>query len=128
VRVEEHLPPILADLNYLTAAMECLLENAIKFTDHPGRDVSLHAYQEGDYLCLAVADQGRGIPAHEMSNIFKPFYQIERERYEDQGAGSGLAIVEKIVGLHGGSVVAESVFGEGSTFTLRLPIFETHLD
>ncbi len=128
IAVADDLPPIEADVEYLTAAVECLVENAIKFTDRPGREVVLHAYQDGDCLCLAVSDQGRGIPSHEIGNIFKPFYQIERERYEDQGAGSGLAIVEKIVGLHGGSVVAESVFGEGSTFTLRIPAACDHTD
>ncbi len=94
IAVADDLPPIEADVEYLTAAVECLVENAIKFTDRPGREVVLHAYQDGDYLCLAVSDQGRGIPSHEIGNIFKPFYQIERERYEDQGAGSGLAIVK----------------------------------
>jgi two-component system sensor histidine kinase/response regulator len=122
IHVDDHLPPIKADADYLSAALECLVENAIKFTEHPGREITLRAFQDAGYVCLAVIDQGRGIPQNELGNIFKPFYQINRDRYEDQGAGSGLAIVDGVVRLHGGSAAVESTFGEGSTFTIRLPI------
>ena len=49
------------------------------------------------------------------------FYQIDRETYEDQGAGAGLAIVDAVVRMHGGHVSVESVFGRGSTFTMHIP-------
>lgn len=82
----------------------------------------LHVYEDNGYVCLSVSDQGRGIPAEELDKIFQPFYQINREKYEDQGAGSGLAIVDGITRLHGGSASVTSVFGEGSTFTMRIPV------
>jgi signal transduction histidine kinase len=116
------LPPVMADLDYLTAAMECLLDNAIKFTDAQGTTVSIRAYQDGDFICLAVRDQGRGIPKHELEHIFESFYQINREKYEDQGAGSGLAIVNGVIKLHNGTVAIESATGKGSTFVLRMPV------
>ena len=82
----------------------------------------LRAYEDDGYVSLSVSDHGRGIPVEELDKIFQPFYQINREKYEDQGAGSGLAIVDGIVRLHGGSASVESVYGEGSTFTMRIPV------
>jgi signal transduction histidine kinase len=120
--IAEDLPAVQGDHEYLTAALECLVDNAVKFSDKPGGVVSLHAYRHNNAVCLAVQDQGRGIPDHELENIFQPFYQINRETFEDQGAGSGLAIVDGVVKLHGGSIGVESVYGEGSIFTIELPI------
>jgi two-component system sensor histidine kinase/response regulator len=122
IQVDDDLPPIKADADYLMAAMECLAENAIKFTERPGGRVVLHIYRDNDYICLSVIDQGRGIQVEELDKIFQPFYQINREKYEDQGAGSGLAIVDGVVRLHGGSASVESVYGKGSTFTMRIPV------
>jgi signal transduction histidine kinase len=122
IDVEDSLPAIKADHEYLTAALECLVDNAIKFSDKPGTVVSLSAYQEDGHVCLLVRDQGRGIPNHELKNIFQKFYQIDRNRYEDQGAGSGLAIVKGVIELHGGTIVVDSPPGEGTTFIIYLPI------
>jgi len=69
-----------------------------------------------------VQDWGRGIPTLELGNIWGPFYQIDRSQFEDQGAGSGLAIVRGIADLHGGRVDVESTEGQGSTFTISLPL------
>ncbi len=120
--VDDDLPPVRADIEYLSAALDCLVDNAIKFTDEPGSAVTLRAYCDQDHICLAVADHGRGIPEGELENIFKPFYQINREKFEDQGAGAGLAIVDAVTRLHGGSISLESASGVGSTFTLHLPV------
>lgn len=123
VSVVEPLPPIKADTEYLNAALECLVDNAIKFSNKPHLPVKISAYVDGDHVCLSVRDEGRGIPRHELENIFQSFYQVDRKKYEDQGAGSGLAIVDGVVRLHGGSITVESMFGQGSTFTLRLPVY-----
>ncbi len=124
--IEDDLPPIRGDTEYLNAALECLVDNAIKFSDKASPEspsvVRLHAYRAGDFVCLAVIDQGRGIPPHELEHIFESFYQIDRDKYEDQGAGSGLAIVNGVIQLHGGTITIESNFGAGSSFTLHLPI------
>ena len=69
-----------------------------------------------------MSDPGRGIPEDELENIWQPFYQIDREQFEDQGSGSGLTIVKGMVELHGGSCSVTSVPREGSTFTVRLPL------
>ncbi len=124
VEVADDLPPVLADPEYLGAAMECLVDNAIKFTEDPDTTITLRAYTENGYVCLAVEDQGRGIPPDELQHIFASFYQIDREKYEDQGAGSGLAIVDGVVRMHTGSMSIESTPQEGSTFVIQLPIAE----
>jgi signal transduction histidine kinase len=122
INVEDNLPAIKADNEYLSAALECLVDNAVKFSDRPGTTITLSAYLQKEHVCLAVNDQGRGIPEHELENIFQTFYQIERNKYEDQGAGSGLAIVDGVTKLHGGSIMVESTPGEGTRFTIQLPI------
>lgn len=122
IAVANDLPPVRADPQYLSAAIECLVDNAVKFSDKPGSQVTLSAYRDGPMICLAVRDQGRGIPEEERENIFQTFYQIERHKYEDQGAGAGLAIVQGVVRLHGGEVALESTVGQGSEFVIRLPI------
>lgn len=114
------LPPVLADPEYLSAAIECLVDNAIKFTEQPGRTVRVRILGTDDGVTIEVSDQGRGIPPQELEHIFEAFYQIKREKYEDQGAGSGLAIVSGVVRLHQGTIDVSSEVGKGSTFTIRL--------
>jgi len=128
LEAEADLPPVRADVQYLTAAIECLLDNAIKFSERPGSVITLRAYQDPGQVCLAVIDQGRGIPPAELEQIFQTFYQIDRDKYEDQGAGSGLAIVDGVIRLHGGSIAIDSVVGEGSTFAIYLPVDRSDAD
>jgi two-component system sensor kinase len=128
IEVAPDLPPVMADRDYLIAALECLVDNAIKFSDEkPGAVVTLRAYAQDKFLCLAVHDQGRGIPQHEMEHIFESFYQIDRSKYEDQGAGSGLAIVDGVIRLHGGSISIDSS-GRGTTFVIHLPVADNTAD
>ncbi len=122
LEIADDLPPVRADREYLSAAIECLLDNALKFSKEPGLTVTLQAYREGNHVCISVIDQGRGIPEEELQHIFEAFYQIDRDQYEDQGAGSGLAIVDGVVRLHSGHMSVESTFGKGSTFTIHLPL------
>ncbi|NLE51045.1 MAG: hybrid sensor histidine kinase/response regulator [Chloroflexi bacterium] len=118
----DELPPVMVDHEYLSAAIECLVDNAIKFTEQPGKAVTVRVAPTDDQgVEIVVSDEGRGIPAHEMEHIFESFYQIDRQRFEDQGAGSGLAIVKAVVRLHQGSMDVTSTPSEGSTFTIRLP-------
>lgn len=115
------LPAITGDAGYLTQALAQLIDNAIKFSA-AGTPVTIGATVEANCLSLWVRDQGRGIPAAELSCIQQSFYQINRSAYEDQGAGAGLAIVRGVMRLHGGRVSIESVEGEGSTFRLCIPL------
>ncbi|MCD4686339.1 MAG: response regulator, partial [Anaerolineae bacterium] len=122
IEVEDDLPTITADSDYLNTAMECMVDNAIKFTEKPEKTITLRAYRQGDVVCISVKDEGRGIPEEELHLIWQMFYQVDRETYEDQGAGAGLPIVAGVAELHGGHASVESKKDEGSTFTLHLPI------
>lgn len=120
---EDDLPPILADAEYLTGALECLVDNALKFTETPGKTVEISIYEESGSVCFQVRDEGKGIPEDELVNIWQPMYQFNREQDEQQGAGSGLAIVDGITSLHGGTKDVISAPGQGSTFTIRIPVY-----
>ena len=119
------LPAVMADREYLLDAVVRLLDNAIKFSARAGGRVTLRAAPGGRGVRLQVVDQGSGMPADQLGKICDMFYQIDRAKLEQQGSGSGLAIVQGIVRLHGGQVSAESVVDVGSTFTLELPAINT---
>lgn len=98
-----------------------LLSNAVKFT-HDG-EITISVSWEGDRLIVAVSDTGCGIPADRLAQIFNSFEQADvgtTRRYG--GTGLGLAISRKLAELLGGSLIVESVEGEGATFTLSLPM------
>ncbi|XWX03820.1 response regulator [Aggregatilineales bacterium SYSU G02658] len=115
------LPPFKADVQFLTIAIRELLDNAAKFSSDHSR-IQINISHVRDSIEIRVTDEGRGIPAGELENIWKPFYQIDRDRYEDQGSGSGLAIVDGVVRLHKGTRYVESEVNRGSTFAIYLPI------
>jgi two-component system, sensor histidine kinase and response regulator len=115
------LPIIECDVQYTTIAIRELLDNAAKFSKDNGT-IHLSARVEDEMLVIKVSDKGRGIPEHEHENIFRPFYQIDREQFEDQGSGSGLTIVRGVAELHGGSCTVESDLGKGASFTMKIPL------
>lgn len=120
--IQPKLPKIRSETVYLRRVLDNLLSNAIKFTP-PGGRVSLRAWREGKYICVAVSDTGIGIPASERERIFQRFYQIDGSTTRSHGGtGLGLAVVKEIVEAHGGQIHLESTEGRGSTFTIRLPI------
>lgn len=95
-----------------------LIQNAVSFTPE-GSQVSIHAWREKDQVCVALKDQGLGIPPEMFPKLFLPF-SSKREG----GTGLGLAIAQKLVLVHGGSIfAANNDPPPGSTFTVRLPIF-----
>ncbi len=120
----EPLPSIMGDHEFLAAAVRELVDNAIKFSER-GQPVTIGAAHEDDDLLIWVQDRGRGIAASEIALIWDSFYQIKREVHEDQGAGSGLAIVKGVTRLHGGVVCVDSEPQVGSRFTIKLPIIRT---
>ncbi|MFC4052422.1 SpoIIE family protein phosphatase [Actinomadura syzygii] len=103
-----------------------LLSNALKFTFDGGIRVSTRA--EDGYAVVTVADTGIGVPAQEMPRLFERFHRIENARARsNEGSGIGLALVKELVGLHGGTIAADSREGEGTRFTIRLPFGTAHL-
>lgn len=107
---------VLADPVRLTQCMLNLVANAAKFT-HDGTVVIL-VTEEQRQIVISVADSGEGMDSEQLARVFEPFVQVHEGR---AGTGLGLAIVREFLTRMGGSVVANSRLGRGSTFTVRLP-------
>lgn len=121
IDVAPGLPPFVGDAIYLKNAFVQLIDNAVKFSG-PNDPIIVGAHRVGDELHLWVRDHGRGIGPAEQQHIWEMFYQIDRAVHEDQGTGSGLAIVSNIAGLHGGRAEVESNQQDGSLFSLCIPL------
>ncbi len=118
----EELPKIRADGEALGRAVWNLLDNAVKYSPEC-RAIRVEVAQEETGLAIQVRDRGLGIPAAEQSEILRKFARGSAARTLDvKGTGIGLALVKHIVGAHGGSLRLESAPGEGSTFTILLPV------
>jgi two-component system phosphate regulon sensor histidine kinase PhoR len=100
-----------------------LIDNAIKHSPRESR-VKVHGEVESGWISIHIDDAGEGIPEDELSRIFERFYQLDKARTggPKRGAGLGLAISREIVQAHGGRLVAQSVIGRGSRFSVQLPI------
>ncbi len=115
------LPLISGNPGYLKQAIECLVENGLKFTPRGGR-VEIKAEIQGMWVYLRVQDTGIGIDPEKMAHIFDKFYQIDgsiTRQYD--GLGLGLAVAKAVAEAHGGSIEVESEPGRGSCFTLKIP-------
>ena len=110
------------DLSRIQQVFRNLVGNAIKYTPEGGA-VTLTAETEGEFARVVVQDTGLGIPADDLPFIFDKFYRVSSDATQEiEGNGLGLAIVKAIVEQHGGQVSAESKVGEGSVFSVRLPL------
>ncbi len=111
-----------ADATRICQVVNNLLTNAAKFSPS-GSTIRMSVHREGNEAVVTVADDGEGIPQNMLSDVFEMFTQLDRTLDRAQGGlGIGLALVRRLVELHGGSVTAESAgLGAGSTFTVRLP-------
>jgi signal transduction histidine kinase len=122
VAVAPDLPEVAMDADAIGQALANLIDNAIKYAGDE-RVILVDARREGDRLALGVSDHGLGIPAAEQARIFEKFYRVGRSETQGRrGSGVGLALVRHIVEAHGGTVTVESAPGQGSRFTLWLPL------
>ena len=114
-----------ADAARIEQVLVNLLVNAAKYTDEGGR-IWLSVQQEGEQIILRVRDTGVGIAPELLPRIFDLFAQADRSLDRSQGGlGIGLSLVQRLVELHGGTVEAHSVVGQGSEFVVRLPVVVT---
>jgi two-component system phosphate regulon sensor histidine kinase PhoR len=121
VVAESGLPPALADRTQIERVVLNLLSNAVKFS-HDHEVVTLRLDHEGSEVVLRVEDTGIGIPAEEQERLFSRFFRSSLAVADEiQGTGLGLSLVQAVVDWHDGTVDVESVEGQGTTVTIRLP-------
>jgi len=111
---------VQGDNERLEAVLDCLLENAVRFTGS-GDSIEMTADADGGELVLTVRDAGAGIPASELDTVFEIF-RTASTAGERAGSGLGLAIVKAATEARGGTASVASALGQGTTFTLRLPV------
>jgi signal transduction histidine kinase len=126
IELEQSVEPrglcVSADRDKLVRALTNLVGNAFKFTA-PGGKVSIRAEEQAGRACISVSDTGRGIPEEQVAHLFNRYWQGEAvQAVERRGVGLGLAITKSIVDAHGGTIEVASRVGEGSTFTVVLPM------
>lgn len=115
-------PVVRGDADRLEQALNNLLENAIRHTGARGR-VTVGVGETGGQAQIRVRDDGEGIAAEHLPHVFERFYRVDRARSRASGGtGLGLSIAQMIARAHGGDIAVESRPGEGSTFTIRLPV------
>ena len=114
--------PVRGDAELLRQAIDNLIDNAIKYTPRDGR-VSVEVVVEDEQLACAICDSGIGITASHIERIWERFYRVDKARSREVGGtGLGLSIVRHVVQSHGGRISVQSTPGEGSCFTVYLPL------
>ncbi len=122
VRLEmDDLPPVLANAVQMRQMVEHLLDNAIKYNQQGG-SITVRGTAADNQLILQISDTGRGISSLELLFVFDKFYRASNVDPDVHGTGLGLAIVKSIVEKHQGRTWVESNLGQGSTFTVVLPV------
>jgi signal transduction histidine kinase/DNA-binding response OmpR family regulator len=120
--------PVFVDRDMWEKIVLNLLSNAFKFTFAGGIDVRVAQSADASGATITVSDTGTGIPAAELPHVFERFHRIAGAQGRSiEGSGIGLALVRELVGLHGGSIVVESVAGRGTTFRIVVPYGSAHL-
>jgi two-component system phosphate regulon sensor histidine kinase PhoR len=120
VKAEQNLPRVRVDRGRIEQVLINLIHNAVKFTPEGG-EILIDAGVTDGKLRVSVRDTGVGITAEELPRVFERFFKSDAAR-RSAGSGLGLAIAKHIVQGHGGTIWAESVSGNGATFSFTLPL------
>jgi two-component system NtrC family sensor kinase len=115
----DDLPLIQASHDHLQGVWLNLLLNARDAFAGQGGEIRIASARQGDEVRVTVADTGMGIPPERLSKIFEPFYTTKQA---GQGTGLGLSLCQRIVKQHGGHILVESKVGQGTVFTVMLPV------
>lgn len=124
IAAAEETQAAFADERLLQHVFTNLLSNAVKYSP-AGSTVHLDVERDGDYAICRVRDHGVGIPEADLERLFSAFYR-GRNVGQAPGTGLGLTIVKRCVELHRGKIKVESAVGQGTTVTVKLPLFATH--
>ncbi len=126
-KAAQDLPAVLGDMNRLHQVFGNLLSNAIKFTPENGK-ISFDVAAGNGQVSIAVKDNGIGIAASDMPKLFQKFSQVGARSLErPRGTGLGLVMCKELVELHRGSIEVTSTPGQGSVFTVHLPVYSDDL-
>ena len=123
--VFESFRPVSAELDEtkMSLALTNLIENAIKYNDKPDGWVHVSLNSDHQYLYIKVEDNGIGIPEDSLDHIYERFYRVDKSHSREiGGTGLGLAITRNVVLMHRGAIKAFSTEGEGTIFTVRIPL------
>ncbi len=115
---------VMGDKNRLRQVFINIIDNALKYSDS-GDSVTIDAFRDREDVVIAVADTGCGIKAEDLAKVKTKFFKGNSTR---RGSGIGLAVADEIISLHGGSLELDSVEQEGTTVTIRIPIFKRSED
>ncbi len=122
-------PVVQIDRKRIYQAIRNIIGNAIKHGMNCDLQISSHLSAELNSVRLDIKDTGPGIPAEKLSHIFERFYRVDTERTKNlMSTGLGLAIAKELVEAHDGTITVQSVLGEGSCFTIKLPILQQGSD
>jgi signal transduction histidine kinase len=114
---------VLGDVFRLQQVVFNLVDNALKY-NRPGGSVIVTLHTENQSVIIQIADTGIGIAAADLPRVFARFFRVDKSRSRQRGGnGLGLSIVKKVVEDHQGTVSVESVPGQGSTFSVKLPLY-----
>ena len=114
---------ILLDIDgeKMRTVLRNLLENAVKYSLPDSGPVEISAHQNAETVVVRVTDDGPGIPEEDLTNLFEPFFRVDRSRSKKSGGyGLGLSICKRVLEAHGGTIAVENNPGRGATFTLTL--------
>lgn len=123
-KLDQDLPFVYADDMAISHVLNNLLDNAIKFTPEDG-SITVAAKEIDNQLLVEVADTGRGISQEDQARLFQRFFQSDLGRKQYTGTGIGLYLCQEIVKAHGSQINCSSEPGAGTTFSFRLPVFQT---
>ena len=122
VEIAADLPGLYADRDALTTVLLNLLDNACKYSENDKR-VAVRVFAADRHVCFEVSDHGIGLSRRDAKKVFDRFYQVDQSLSRRVGGcGLGLSIVKFIVDAHGGTAEVRSRPGDGSTFTVRIPV------
>jgi len=124
--IADSYPPLVGDAFRLEQVLKNLLSNAVKYSPNGGT-VAVRCHVLTDSLEISVQDEGMGMTPEQQTHLFEKFYRADSSNTGILGTGLGLTICKLIVELHGGQIWAESTYGKGTTFYVRLPLAEAAL-
>jgi signal transduction histidine kinase len=123
-KIAGDVPPMHVDREAISRSLLNLVNNALKYSQD-NKYLAVSLFREDGSVKLQVTDHGMGVPHDEQEKIFEKFYRVgDPLVHNTRGSGLGLSLVRHIAQAHGGTVAVDSTLGEGSTFTLTLPIKE----